>query len=166
MGKIVRQGVEYGGSSNSADCIKYNDTKSVKEAIDEIKASSSSDPTAASVTFNNTDTGLNATNVQDAVTEVNGKLNRFGNLNVKSTNNGSLPNIIQRNEFYLIVAKRWTVSDAGIVCLCDWVDGSEPRIYIVQKSDTFSIATNSNGTITAMYNGYTSGVYLTVMRLY
>ena len=30
MGKIVRQGVEYGGSSNSADCIKYNDTKSVK----------------------------------------------------------------------------------------------------------------------------------------
>ena len=34
MGKIVRQGVEYGGSSNSADCIKYNDTKSVKEAID------------------------------------------------------------------------------------------------------------------------------------
>ena len=73
MGKIVRQGVEYGGSSNSADCIKYNETKSVKEAIDEIKASSSSNPTAASVTFDNTDTGLNATNVQDAVTEVNGK---------------------------------------------------------------------------------------------
>ena len=74
MGKIVRKGVEYGGSSNSADCIKYNDTKSVKEAIDEIKASSISNPTAASVTFDNTDTGLNATNVQDAVTEVNGKL--------------------------------------------------------------------------------------------
>lgn len=74
MGKIVRQGVEYGGSSNSADCIKYNDTKSVKEAIDEIKASSSSNSTAASVTFDNTDTGLEATNVQDAVTEVNGKL--------------------------------------------------------------------------------------------
>ena len=73
MGKIVRQGVEYGGSSNSADCIKYNETKSVKEVIDEIKASSSSDPTAASVTFNNTDTGLAATNVQDAITEVNGK---------------------------------------------------------------------------------------------
>ena len=74
MGKIVRQGVEYGGSSNSADCIKYNDTKSVKEAIDEIKASSSSNPTASSVTFNNTDTGLAATNVQDAITEVNGNL--------------------------------------------------------------------------------------------
>lgn len=99
-------------------------------------------------------------------TELNGKLNRFGNLNVKSTNNGSLPNIIQKNGFYLIVAKRWTVADAGIVCLCDWVDGSEPYIYIVQKSDTFSIATNSDGTITAMYNGYTTGVYLTVMRLY
>ena len=79
MGKIVRQGVEYGGSSNSADCIKYNDTKSVKEAIDEIKASSSSNPTAASVTFDNTDTGLAATNVQDAVTEVNGKLANYGN---------------------------------------------------------------------------------------
>ena len=77
MGKIVKQGVEYGGSSNSADCIKYNNTKSVKEAIDEIKASSSSDPTASSVTFNNTDTGLNATNIQDAVTEVNGKLNEY-----------------------------------------------------------------------------------------
>ena len=99
-------------------------------------------------------------------TAVNGKLNRFGNLNVKSTNNGSLPNIIQKNGFYLIVAKRWTVADAGIVCLCDWVDGSEPYIYIVQKSNTFSIGTNNNGTITAMYNGYTTGVYLTVMRLY
>ena len=74
MGKIVRQGVEYGGSSNSADCIKYNETKSVKEAIDEIKASSSSNPTAASVTFDNANTGLAAANVQDAVTEVNGKL--------------------------------------------------------------------------------------------
>ena len=98
--------------------------------------------------------------------ELNGKLNRFGNLNVKSTNDGTLPNIIQKNGFYLIVAKRWTVADAGIVCLCDWVDGSEPYIYIVQKSDTFRIATNSDGTITAMFNGYTSGVYLTVMRLY
>ena len=98
--------------------------------------------------------------------ELNGKLNMFGNLNVKSTNNGTLPNIIQKNRFYLIVAKRWTVADAGIVCLCDWVDGSEPYIYIVQKSNTFSIATNSDGTITAMFNGYTTGVYLTVMRLY
>ena len=98
--------------------------------------------------------------------ELNGKLNRFGNLNVESTNNGSLPNIIQKNGFYLIVAKRWTVADAGIVCLCDWLDGSEPYIYIVQKSNTFNIATNSDGTITAMYNGYTTGVYLTVMRLY
>ena len=60
--------------NSNAENIKYDNTKSVKEAIDEIKASSSSDPTASSVTFNNTDTGLNATNVQDAVTEVNGKL--------------------------------------------------------------------------------------------
>ena len=89
MGKIVRKGVEYGGSSNSADCIKYNDTKSVKEAIDEIKASSSSNPTAASITFNNTDTGLNATNVQDAVTEVNGKL-----INQSVGNSITLSNII------------------------------------------------------------------------
>ena len=76
MGKIVRQGVEYGGSSNSADCIKYNDTKSVKEAIDEIKASSSGNPTASSVTFDNANTGLEATNVQDAVTEVNSNLDK------------------------------------------------------------------------------------------
>ena len=88
MGKIVRQGVEYGGSSNSADCIKYNDTKSVKEAIDEIKASSSSNPTASSVTFNNTDTGLNATNVQDAVTEVNGKLQLKGTPKMNQMSDG------------------------------------------------------------------------------
>lgn len=107
---------------------------------------------------------INDTNA--AINDVNGKLNMFGNLNVKSTNNGTLPNIIQKNGFYLIVAKRWTVADAGMVCLCDWVDGSQPYIYTVQRSNTFSIATNSDGTITAMYNGYTSGVYLTVMRLY
>ena len=81
--------------NGNAENIKYDNTKSVKEAIDDIKdtamfidsfdtdtgtlnttsvsSSSSSDPTASSVTFDNTDTGLNATNVQDAVTEVNGK---------------------------------------------------------------------------------------------
>ena len=90
MGKIVRQGVEYGGSSNSADCIKYNETKNVKEAIDEIKASSSSNPTAASVTFNNTDTGLNATNVQDAVTEVNGNLSNLIKSKTVTTNTFSV----------------------------------------------------------------------------
>ena len=83
MGKIVRKGVEYGDSSNSADCIKYNDTKSVKEAIDDIKASSSSNPTAWSVTFNNTDIGLEAANVQDAITEVNGKLESISGRLVK-----------------------------------------------------------------------------------
>ena len=90
MGKIVRQGVEYGGSSNSADCIKYNDTKSVKEAIDEIKASSSSNPTAASVTFDNTNTGLEAINVQDAVIEVNGKLGNKNTFIIKSSENEKL----------------------------------------------------------------------------
>ena len=71
------------------------------------------------------------TEVNGKLSNLNGNLNRFGNLNVKSTNNGSLPNIIQKNGFYLIVAKRWTVADDGIVCLCDWVDGSKPYIYIV-----------------------------------
>lgn len=102
MGKIVRQGVAYCGSSDSATSIKYDNTKNVKEAIDEIKntamfidsfdtntgalnttsetspsggGSSSSNQTAVSVIFDNTDTGLAATNVQDAVEEVNGKLN-------------------------------------------------------------------------------------------
>lgn len=37
MGKIVRQGVAYCGSSDSAENIKYSDSKNVKEAIDEIK---------------------------------------------------------------------------------------------------------------------------------
>ena len=35
MGKIIKNGVELSGSSNSAENIKYDDTKNVKEAIDE-----------------------------------------------------------------------------------------------------------------------------------
>ena len=38
MGKIIRKCVEYGGSSNSAENIKYDDNKNMKEAIDEIKS--------------------------------------------------------------------------------------------------------------------------------
>ena len=38
MGKIIKKRVEYGGSSNSAENIKYDDTKNVKEAIDEVKS--------------------------------------------------------------------------------------------------------------------------------
>ena len=38
MGKIIRKCIEYGGSSNSAENIKYDDTKNVKQAIDEVKS--------------------------------------------------------------------------------------------------------------------------------
>ena len=38
MGKIIKKRVEYGGSSNSAENIKYDDTKNVKEAINEVKS--------------------------------------------------------------------------------------------------------------------------------
>lgn len=37
MGKIVRNGVEFAGSSNSAENIKYDGTTSMKDAIDETK---------------------------------------------------------------------------------------------------------------------------------
>ena len=37
MGKIIKKRIEYGGSSNSAENIKYDDTKNVKEAIDEVE---------------------------------------------------------------------------------------------------------------------------------
>ena len=82
--------------NGNAENIKYDDTKSVKEVIDDIKdtamfidsfntdtgtlnttsesGSSSGSQTASSVTFDNTDTGLEAANVQDAIEEVNGKL--------------------------------------------------------------------------------------------
>ena len=52
MGKIFRRGIDFSGGGSSI-----------------------SNQTASSVTFNNTDTGLAAANVQDAITEVNGKLN-------------------------------------------------------------------------------------------
>ena len=35
MGKIIKKRIEYGGSSNSAENIKYDDTKNVKEAMNE-----------------------------------------------------------------------------------------------------------------------------------
>ena len=38
MGKIIRKCIEYGGSSNSAENIKYDDTKNMKEAINEVKS--------------------------------------------------------------------------------------------------------------------------------
>ena len=36
MGKIIKKRIEYGGSSDSAENIKYDDTKNVKEAINEV----------------------------------------------------------------------------------------------------------------------------------
>ena len=36
MGKIIKKRIEYGGSSNSAENIKYDDTKNVKEAINDV----------------------------------------------------------------------------------------------------------------------------------
>ena len=38
MGKIIKKRIEYGGSSNSAENIKYDDNKNVKEAINEVKS--------------------------------------------------------------------------------------------------------------------------------
>lgn len=38
MGKIIKKRVEYGGSSNSAENIKYDENKNIKEAIDEVKS--------------------------------------------------------------------------------------------------------------------------------
>ena len=38
MGKIIKKRIEYGGSSNSAENIKYDDAKNVKQAIDEVKS--------------------------------------------------------------------------------------------------------------------------------
>lgn len=38
MGKIMRKGVVFAGSSNSAENIKYDGTKSVKEVIDEVNS--------------------------------------------------------------------------------------------------------------------------------
>ena len=88
--------------NSNAENIKYDNTKSVKEVIDEIKASSSNNPTAASVTFDNTNTGLNATNVQDAVTEVNGKLQ--WKLLTDLTVNSESKTIPKCNEILLVCA--------------------------------------------------------------
>ena len=108
--------------NGNAENIKYDNTKSVKEAIDEIKASSSSNPTAASVTFDNANTGLNATNVQDAVTEVNGKLaksvdaNLISNPTCASTKNTMIAYVdITEDGLYLIVGGSQVVQSLSAV---------------------------------------------------
>ena len=108
--------------NSNAENIKYDNTKSVKEAIDEIKASSSSDPTASSVTFNNTDTGLNATNVQDAITEVNGKLNMRYN---DST-----------DKIQILFNNIWT----------DWISAGLQNLNLL-KNGVFAIGYNFIGTV-------------------
>ena len=62
MGKIFRRGIDFSGGGGGG---------------------SSSNPTATSVIFNNTDTGLAAANVQEAITEVNGKLESISDRLVK-----------------------------------------------------------------------------------
>ena len=64
MGKIFRRGIDFSGGGGSI-----------------------SNPTAASVTFDNTDTGLNAINVQDAVTEVNGNLTELQSVDITPVSN-------------------------------------------------------------------------------
>ena len=148
MGKIVRQGVAYCGSSDSATNIKYDNTKNVKEAIDEIKETamfidsfdtnigalnttsgsggSSSNPIASSVTFDNTDTGLAATNVQDAVEEVNGKLSNIKTSEILWENpspgsNFSAQNIVlssDRYDYLKVFFRQHNVGDGG----CDTQD--------------------------------------------
>ena len=39
MGKIMKNGIEYSASSNSAENIRYDGTKNVKEAIDNVNSS-------------------------------------------------------------------------------------------------------------------------------
>lgn len=147
--------------NGNAENIKYDNTKSVKEAIDDIKdtamfidsfdtdtgtlnttsASPSSNPTAASVTFNNTDTGLNATNVQDAITEVNGKLivPDYGSA-VEIT----LPYTADNNG-YIVVANMKSVS-LKIGTMIVYTNGTVSTTYAsrgiipIAKGDTLSLA--------------------------
>ena len=64
---------------------------------------SSGNQTASSVTFDNTDTGLEAANVQDAIEEVNGKLDSLiiGNCKIRTVKTLSTGNF----EFYIDIAK-------------------------------------------------------------
>ena len=149
--------------NGNAENIKYDNTKSVKEAIDDIKdtamfidsfdtdtgtlnttsvsSSSSSDPTASSVTFDNANTGLNATNVQDAVTEVNGKLivPDYGSA-VEIT----LPYTADNNG-YIVVANMKSVS-LKIGTMIVYTNGTVSTTYAsrgiipIAKGDTLSLA--------------------------
>lgn len=66
MGKIVKNGVTYSSSSDNADNVKYNNNVS----------------------------NLDATNVQEAITEVNGKLSNLIKSKTVTTNTFSVPSDI------------------------------------------------------------------------
>ena len=94
--------------------------------------SSSSNPTAASVTFNNTDTGLNATNVQDAVTEVNGNLRSSLNTTLKGKIiNGTLtaPSLSVSTLPYKFIAGSAVVLNNEIHILGSAYDSAETKHY-------------------------------------
>ena len=94
--------------------------------------SSSSNPTAASVTFNNTDTGLNATNVQDAVTEVNGNLRSSLNTTLKGKIiNGTLtaPSLSVSTLPYKFIAGSAVVYNNEIHILGSAYDNAQTKHY-------------------------------------
>lgn len=69
MGKIIKKRIEYGGSSNSAENIKYDDTKNAKEAIDEVKSEITELKKSVS------DDKTLVTNAIDEVSRINNRLN-------------------------------------------------------------------------------------------
>lgn len=76
MGLIIRKGIQYGGSSDSAQKIKYDNATSglsatnAQEAIDEL---SQNTPNSSEIEYDNSTSGLTATTVKDALDELTTK---------------------------------------------------------------------------------------------
>lgn len=107
--------------------------------------------------YDNTGTGLSATNAQDAITELNGKLaNKIDSNRFIMSNTGSISGFVKNNEVWLTIFNRISTPDSCVCIVSRYAD--VVSVYSVSKSPTMNIEYNNQGTITIKYNGSTDGV--------
>ena len=108
--------------------------------------------------YDNTGTGLSATNVQSAITELNGKLdNKIDSNRFVMSSNGSISGFVKNNEVWIVIFNRISTPDSCVCVVSRYAD--VVSVYPVSKSATMNIEYNDQGTITVKYNGSASGVF-------
>lgn len=108
------------------------------------------------------------TDAGSEITELNSNLAELQTSKLDASNyvkaqNGSFPLLLHSGELWLIAVNRLSAPDA-YVCLAHLYNGTV-QVSNVYKSSTFSVDTNSQGTLTFKYTGSTTGVQGGAYRL-